>query len=68
MNKTFLEEQGRCLDAGAGSCLPALAGLLGHLPGIAGSTILGTGRVALILDVPQLVELITKDSSAGALS
>ena len=56
------------LDGDCQAVIKPLAGLLGHLPGIAGSTILGTGRVALILDVPQLVELITKDSSAGALS
>jgi two-component system chemotaxis sensor kinase CheA len=28
-----------------------------HLRGISGSTILGTGEVALILDVPALVQL-----------
>jgi two-component system chemotaxis sensor kinase CheA len=56
------------LDGDCQAVIKPLAGLLGHLPGIAGSTILGTGRVALILDVPQLVELITKDSSTSALS
>jgi len=32
-----------------------LPALFAHLPGIAGSTILGTGAVALILDVPSLL-------------
>lgn len=31
-----------------------------HLRGIGGSTILGTGEVALILDVPALVQLVTQ--------
>jgi two-component system chemotaxis sensor kinase CheA len=33
--------------------------LFKHLRGIGGSTILGTGEVALILDVPALVNLVT---------
>ena len=32
-----------------------LGPMFNHLPGIAGSTILGSGDVALILDVPALV-------------
>ncbi len=36
--------------------------LLRGLPGIAGSTILGTGRVALILDVPALLNSARKES------
>lgn len=38
--------------------------LLRDLPGIAGSTILGTGRVAFILDVPALLDSARKDSLA----
>lgn len=34
-----------------------LGGMFKHLKGISGSTILGTGEVALILDVPGLVQL-----------
>jgi two-component system chemotaxis sensor kinase CheA len=56
------------LDGDCQAVIKPLAGLLTRLPGIAGSTILGTGRVALILDVPQLVELITKDSSTSAVA
>jgi two-component system chemotaxis sensor kinase CheA len=36
-----------------------LGALFKHLRGIGGSTILGTGEVALILDVPALVGLVT---------
>jgi two-component system chemotaxis sensor kinase CheA len=53
------------LDGDCQAVIKPLAGLIGHLPGIAGSTILGTGRVALILDVPQLVEIIAKDAAAS---
>jgi two-component system chemotaxis sensor kinase CheA len=56
------------LDGDCQAVIKPLAGLLGHLAGIAGSTILGTGRVALILDVPQLVELIAKDAAASVVS
>jgi two-component system chemotaxis sensor kinase CheA len=56
------------LDGDCQAVIKPLAGLLGQLPGIAGSTILGTGRVALILDVPQLVELITKESTTSAVA
>jgi two-component system chemotaxis sensor kinase CheA len=35
--------------------------LLRDLPGVAGSTILGTGRVALILDVPALLDSARKE-------
>jgi two-component system chemotaxis sensor kinase CheA len=37
-----------------------LGGLFHNLKGIGGSTILGTGEVALILDVPQLIQLASK--------
>ncbi|HEY5491703.1 MAG TPA: chemotaxis protein CheA [Gemmatimonadaceae bacterium] len=56
------------LDGDCQAVIKPLAGLLESLPGIAGSTILGSGRVALILDVPQLVELITRDSSVSAVA
>jgi len=36
-----------------------LGALFKHLRGIGGSTILGTGEVALILDVPTLVQLVS---------
>ena len=44
-----------------------LGELFEGLPGIAGSTILGSGRVALILDVPSLLrEAVGRQSqSAG---
>ena len=32
-----------------------------RVPGISGSAILGSGRVALILDVPSLLEMIVKE-------
>jgi two-component system chemotaxis sensor kinase CheA len=44
-----------------------LGGLFRNLKGIGGSTILGAGEVALILDVPQLVDLAVSQSH-GALS
>jgi len=37
-----------------------LGGLFQHIRGVGGSTILGSGRVALILDVPQLVQLASE--------
>jgi two-component system chemotaxis sensor kinase CheA len=54
------------LDGDCQAVIKPLSGMLERLPGIAGSTILGNGRVALIVDVPQLVELITKDSLSRA--
>jgi two-component system chemotaxis sensor kinase CheA len=38
---------------------------LQHLPGIAGSTVLGDGRVALILDVSAFLEMAGSDASRG---
>jgi two-component system, chemotaxis family, sensor kinase CheA len=38
---------------------------LGDLPGVSGSTILGSGRVALILDVPQLLAMAHSQTSKG---
>ena len=51
---------GLVVDELEGDCqavIKPLSGALGHVPGVAGSTILGNGRVALILDVARLVEL-----------
>jgi len=39
-----------------------------HLRGISGSTILGTGEVALILDVPSLIALATESESGKTLT
>ena len=39
---------------------------LEHVPGIAGATILGSGRVSLILDVPALMESARKEPSREA--
>jgi two-component system chemotaxis sensor kinase CheA len=49
---------GLVVDAlyGEGQCvLKPLGRLFRHLPGVSGSTILGTGRVGLVLDVPSLL-------------
>ena len=35
-----------------------LSSLLGSVPGVAGSTILGDGRVIMIVDIPELVAAI----------
>lgn len=51
---------GLVVDVLEGDCpavVKPLTGVLQQLPGIGGSTILGDGRVALILDVPQLIGL-----------
>jgi two-component system chemotaxis sensor kinase CheA len=37
-----------------------------HIRGLAGSTILGSGEVALILDVPALLDLVTGAGRATA--
>ncbi|WP_347985796.1 chemotaxis protein CheA [Methylomonas sp. AM2-LC] len=37
-----------------------LGSLFAHIKGVAGSTILGTGKVALILDVPSLIEWVDR--------
>lgn len=58
---------GVVVDALDGDCqavIKPLAAVLNRPKGIAGSTILGDGRVALILDVPQLVELATRRARA----
>ena len=59
---------GLVVDALDGDCqavIKPLGGALQRLPGISGSTILGNGRVALILNVPQLVELAMARGSRG---
>lgn len=35
--------------------IKALSPLLGHLPGLSGATILGDGRIALIIDIPGII-------------
>lgn len=58
---------GLVVDVLEGDCpavIKPLTGVLQQLPGIAGSTILGDGRVALILDVPQLIGLARETSQA----
>ncbi len=58
---------GLVVDVLEGDCpavVKPLSGALQQLPGIAGSTILGDGRVALILDVPQLIGLARETSQA----
>jgi two-component system chemotaxis sensor kinase CheA len=35
--------------------IKALSPLLGHLPGLSGATILGDGRIALIIDIPGVI-------------
>lgn len=50
---------GLAVDRLAGECqtvIKPLGRLFSQVPGIAGSTIMGTGDVALIVDVPQLVQ------------
>jgi two-component system, chemotaxis family, sensor kinase CheA len=58
---------GLVVDVLEGDCpavIKPLSGVLQQLPGIAGSTILGDGRVALILDVPQVIGLARAASRA----
>jgi two-component system chemotaxis sensor kinase CheA len=43
-----------------------LSRIFAQLKGIGGSTILGSGEVALILDVPALIQLATSNAPAGA--
>jgi two-component system chemotaxis sensor kinase CheA len=42
-----------------------LSKIFGYLKGIGGSTILGTGEVALILDVPALVNMAVGREGRG---
>ena len=58
---------GLVVDSLQGDCqavIKPLRGALRRLPAISGSTILGDGRVALILNVPQLVDLAVAQGSA----
>jgi two-component system chemotaxis sensor kinase CheA len=45
-----------------------LGAYLKNIPGIAGSTILGDGRVIMILDTGELFQLVQKDSKTAAAS
>ena len=45
-----------------------LGKLFEHLKGIAGATVLGTGGIALILDIQQLTALVHADGRARAAS
>ena len=52
---------GLCVDALVGEqevVIKSLGTLLGDIPGLAGATILGDGRVALIVDVAKAIESI----------
>ena len=42
-----------------------LGRIFSHINGIGGSTILGSGEVALILDVPKLVQLVSRREERG---
>ncbi|MEO7719334.1 MAG: chemotaxis protein CheA [Capsulimonas sp.] len=65
----FGEKQvGLCVDALAGEqevVIKSLGMLLGDITGLSGATILGDGRVALIMDVAKAVESI-RDASLAA--
>lgn len=53
------KQLGLCVDGLAGEqevVIKSLGTLLGSLPGLSGATILGDGRVALIVDLPKLIE------------
>lgn len=43
-----------------------LTKLHSHIPGLAGATILGDGHVALIMDIPALLEFVQKTNKAEA--
>jgi len=56
------QKAGLVVDALLGefqTVIKPLSMIFRHLRGIGGSTILGTGEVALILDVPALIQLVT---------
>ncbi|OJH40212.1 chemotaxis protein CheA [Cystobacter ferrugineus] len=58
---------GLVVDAlyGEGQCvLKPLGRLFRHLPGVSGSTILGSGRVGLVLDVPTLLRSAIRQRAA----
>ena len=53
------KQLGLCVDGLAGEqevVIKSLGTLLGNLPGLSGATILGDGRVALIVDLPKLID------------
>jgi two-component system chemotaxis sensor kinase CheA len=55
---------GLAVDAlhGAGqTVIKPLGNYFDEVPGIAGSSILGSGRVALVLDVPELLRIAEKE-------
>ena len=56
MNKTAVSLIGAPTDIGAGTTGSRMGPDALRVAGIAGSTLLGSGEVALILDVPQLVQ------------
>ncbi|MER3458386.1 MAG: hypothetical protein C4309_06955, partial [Chloroflexota bacterium] len=59
-------EMGLLVDALVGEqelVIKPLGRLIGETPGIFGAAILGDGRVALIVDVPGLFKLVTKEES-----
>ncbi len=45
--------------------IKSLGRQVGNIPGVTGATILGDGRVALILDVPSLVKCMLDEQSKG---
>ncbi len=51
------------LDGDCQAVIKPLSAGLSHLPGVGGSTILGDGRVAFILNVPELVSIATDRAS-----
>lgn len=56
------QKAGLVVDALLGehqTVIKPLGGVFQHLKGISGSTILGSGQVALILDVPALIQQVT---------
>jgi two-component system chemotaxis sensor kinase CheA len=65
-------QAGIAVDVLYGACqavIKPLGELFEGLPGIAGSTILGNGRVALILDVPNLLrEAIARNGQAAGVA
>jgi two-component system, chemotaxis family, sensor kinase CheA len=59
---------GLVVDAlhGEGQCvLKPLGRLFRHIPGVSGSTILGSGRVGLVLDVPTLLRMAMRQRAAA---
>jgi two-component system chemotaxis sensor kinase CheA len=48
--------------------IKSLGNFIGNVPGLAGCTILGDGRIALIVDIPSLISATMKKNKALALS